>query len=193
MRRKEEEITDIREIEKLLKECTVGRLATMGRDGFPYITPLNYVYHQGAIYFHSAPAGEKLENIAANPQVCFEVDTPLAYLDTAYDPDKPPCAVSQLYKSVIIRGRAEIIESMEEKVAALNALMASHERVEEFIGITEDQSAVKRCVVVVVHVEFLTAKTNDASRKSGAEKEKIREYLKKRDLEGDRNAARQIV
>jgi len=192
MRRKEEEITDIREIEKLLEGCTVGRLATVGRDGYPYITPLNYVYLQQAIYFHSAAAGEKLENIAANPQVCFEVDVPLAYLDTCYDPSKPPCAVNQLYKSVIIRGRAEIVDDIDKKLTALNALMASHERVEEFTGVTINHSAVNRCVVVVVHVDFISGKTNVSRGKTAAEKEKIRKYLKKRALDGDRIAAKQI-
>lgn len=193
MRRKQDEITDKNEIQKILKQCTVGRLATLGIDGFPYITPLNYVFWQGAIYFHSAPTGEKLDNIAAHPQVCFEVDTPLAYLDTGYDPAKPPCAVSQLYKCVIIRGRAEVIDDMEEKVAGLNALMASHEQVGEFKGITPESPAVGRCVVVAIRIDSLTAKVNLGQTKTAAEREKIRSYLKQRDLAGDKEAALQIL
>lgn len=193
MRRKQDEISNKREIEKILKRCTVGRLATLGADGFPYIVPLNYVYWQGSIYFHSAPTGEKLDNIAAHPKVCFEVDIPLAYMDTGYDPEKPPCAVSQFYKCVIIRGRAEIVDAMEEKVASLNALMATHEQRKEFTGITANTPAVGRCVVVAIRVNSLTAKVNIAQNKSDAEREKIRMYLKQRGRVGDKEAASQIL
>ncbi len=52
MRRKHCEITDP-------QDTTVGRLATNGADGYPYITPVNFVCHQGHIYFHCASKGEK--------------------------------------------------------------------------------------------------------------------------------------
>ena len=81
MRRKHEEISDKEEIGELLNRCRVGRLATLGQDGYPYITPLNYVYWQGSVYFHCARQGEKLDNIDMNDRVCFEVDLPLAYLE----------------------------------------------------------------------------------------------------------------
>ena len=81
MRRKHSEITDPLAIEDILRTATIGRMATVGRDGYPYITPVNFVYHGGDIYFHCAPEGEKLDNIARDSRVCFEVDIPLSYLD----------------------------------------------------------------------------------------------------------------
>lgn len=74
MRRKQCEITDSKEIERILGATTIGRIATDGADGYPYITPVNFVYHKGNIYFDSAPEGEKLDNLSRNPNVCFEVD-----------------------------------------------------------------------------------------------------------------------
>ncbi len=192
MRRKKDEITDKLEIERILTECTVGRLATIGKDGYPYITPLNYVYWHGSIYFHCARTGEKLDNIAANSKICFEVDSPLAYIDTDFAPEEPPCEVSQLYKSVVIRGRGEVVDDQDEKVAALNCLMASHERVAEFCGITAETPAVKLCTVVAVRIESITAKANIGQKKTEAQKEKMREYLSKRDLPGDSEAVAQI-
>ncbi|MCX5873915.1 MAG: pyridoxamine 5'-phosphate oxidase family protein [Deltaproteobacteria bacterium] len=47
MRRKHCEITDPLDIERILSSTTVGRLATNGGDGYPYITPVNFVYHEG--------------------------------------------------------------------------------------------------------------------------------------------------
>jgi nitroimidazol reductase NimA-like FMN-containing flavoprotein (pyridoxamine 5'-phosphate oxidase superfamily) len=64
MRRKHSEITDSREIQRILSSTNIGRLATNGGDGYPYITPVNFVSLEGNIYFHCAPKGEKLDNIA---------------------------------------------------------------------------------------------------------------------------------
>jgi nitroimidazol reductase NimA-like FMN-containing flavoprotein (pyridoxamine 5'-phosphate oxidase superfamily) len=52
-----------------------GRLATVGKDGFPYITPLLHVTSQPRIFVHSAnTAGHLRTNVDFCPQVCFEVD-----------------------------------------------------------------------------------------------------------------------
>jgi len=191
MRRKLEEITDRQAIEAILKRARIGRLATLGEDGYPYITPVNYVYWQEAVYFHCALRGEKLDNIRRHAKVCFEVDIPLAYLDTGYDTNMPVCDVGQFYQCVVMRGRAEIVENIAEKVAALNALMASHE-VAEFSDITAETPAVALCAVVAVRVESLSAKANLAQKKSAADKEKIRAYLQARALPGDAEAAELI-
>jgi len=189
MRKKQFEITEQREITTILTTTRVGRLATLGQDGYPYITPVNYVYWQEAIYFHCSLKGEKLDNIRRHEKVCFEVDVPLAYLDTGYDTTMPVCDVGQYYQCVIIRGRAEIVEKSAEKVAALNALMACHENVPQFSAITADTPAVKACAVVAVRIDTLSAKANLAQKKTALEKEKIRTYLYRRDLPGDRVAA----
>lgn len=189
MRRKQSEITAKEEIEEILQKTRVGRLATLGADGYPYITPVNYVYRQDSIYFHCALKGEKLDNIRRHGKVCFEVDIPLAYLDTCYDKSMPACDVGQYYQCVIIRGQAEIVERQDEKVDALNALMASHENDPHFSDITANTPAVKLCAVVAVRIESLSAKANLAQKKSEEEKEKISVYLQQRNLPGDREAA----
>jgi hypothetical protein len=70
MRRKQCEITDPQEIQRILDATPIGRMASIGLDGYPYITPVNFVYYQGCIYFHCAPKGEKLQNIERDPKVC---------------------------------------------------------------------------------------------------------------------------
>jgi nitroimidazol reductase NimA-like FMN-containing flavoprotein (pyridoxamine 5'-phosphate oxidase superfamily) len=153
---------------------------------------VNFVYLRGAIYFHCALQGEKLDNLARDPKVCFAVDRPLAYLDTGYDTSMSVCDVGQFYQSVVIRGRAEIIDEIGEKVDALNALMACHEGVPEFSAITALTPAVARCAVVAVRVESISAKANLAQKKSAADKGKIRTYLQQRGLPGDKEAAKLI-
>lgn len=189
MRRKKEEVTEKTAIAAILRQARIGRLATLGADGYPYIVPVNYVYWREGIYFHCALQGEKLDNIRRHPQVCFEVDIPLAYLDTGFDREMPPCDVGQFYQCVVIRGRAELVEEITRKVEALNALMGSHEGVEGYAAITADTPAVARCAVVAVRVEQISAKANLAQKRSATEKEKIRAYLLERGRPGDAEAA----
>jgi uncharacterized protein len=189
MRRAFNEIKDRDTIRDILSKTMIGRLATIGEDGYPYITAVNYVYFRGAVYFHCASSGEKLNNIARNNRVCFAVDRPLAYLDTEFDKSLPACEVGQFYQSVVIRGWAEIVVEMEEKVAALNALMAIHEGVDEFAEITADSKAVGLCQVVAVRIESLSAKANLGQKKPPAERQRIADYLRRRGLAGDEETA----
>ena len=192
MRRSQCEIIAKENMEEILGRCRVGRLATIGADGYPYITPLNYVYWRGSVYFHCAHKGEKMDNLLRDRRVCFEVDIPLAYKGTDFDPQAPACQVHQFYHSVIIRGRAEVIADPVEKVAALNALMASHEGGQDFSGITAEMPAVAACTVVAVRVETMSGKSDLAQKKNDAEKEMLRSYLQRRNLPGDAEAARLI-
>jgi uncharacterized protein len=193
MRRKQCANNDPEKIRDILTRSRVGRLATTGRDGYPYITPVNYVYFKDSVYFHCAHKGEKIDNILADNRVCFEVDIPLAYLDLTFDPNRSPCQVHQFYHCVIIRGRAILVEDHFEKVAALNALMAAHEQQPNFAAITSDTPAVALCTVVAVRIENLSCKSDLAQKKSDNERQRIGTYLKNRGLPGDNEAAGLMV
>ena len=186
MRGKQCEIKDIGIIEEILNRTRIGRLATCGRDGFPYITPVNYVWWNKGIYFHCAHKGEKIDNIGENNKVCFEVDVPLSYLGLEYD---RTCHVHQFYHSVIIRGRAEIVDDVAEKVDALNALMIAHEGTEEFDKVTGTTKGVGLCTVIAVRVEHISGKSDLAQKMDADEKKKVAAYLLQRDLPGDAEAA----
>jgi uncharacterized protein len=179
-------------IEGILGRARIGRLATFGRDGFPYITPVNYVWWNGSIYFHCAHKGEKIENITQNNKVCFEVDIPLSYLGLDYDRSRPTCMVHQFYHCVIIRGRAEIVNNMQEKIAALNALVEVHEGTDEFEKVTEESKGVGPCTVIAVRVEQISGKSDLAQKMVPEDRAKVAGYLLKRGLPGDREAAELI-
>lgn len=61
------------EIDALLREEIVARLAYIDRRGLPCIVPVNYAY-DGAAFFGYSLMGSKLEHMGANTQVCIEVD-----------------------------------------------------------------------------------------------------------------------
>ena len=90
MRRKKQEIVERERIEEILRREKVGRFATIGGDGYPYIVPVNYVYSNNTVYFHCALTGEKLGNLNRDSRVCFEVDTILSYIDFGSDPEMEP-------------------------------------------------------------------------------------------------------
>jgi uncharacterized protein len=192
MRRKHCEITDAAEIDRILRTARIGRMATMGSDGYPYITPVNYVWYMGKIYFHCARSGEKMDNLARDPKVCFQVDIPLAYLDTGFDPEKLACKAHQFYHCVIVRGEARVVPEGPLKLAALNALVASHEPDAEFTPVTEDMHPYKICHVVEITPSSISCKADLWQNKSPEERRGLGRYLKKRNLPSDQAAIRAL-
>ena len=188
MRRNHSEITDPKEIQRILSLTNIGRLATNGQDGYPYVTPVNFVSLDGNIYFHCAPKGEKLDNLTRDPRVCFEVDVPLSYIDIGLDPNRPICNLHQFYHCVIIRGSASVVKDDTLKVDALNALIAKHENTDDFKKVTADMSACKACEVIEIMPDSISAKSDLIQNKSEADRRKVAEYLFKRNQPGDREA-----
>jgi uncharacterized protein len=123
MRKSKYEIRDREAVLRLLHECEVGRLGTVTADGYPMIKPINVVYYDGAIYFHTATEGEKIDDIRRDSRVCFEADRPSGYRKAV----NQPCEATYTYRSVIIRGRATIVASREQKMSALDALMKKYQ------------------------------------------------------------------
>jgi nitroimidazol reductase NimA-like FMN-containing flavoprotein (pyridoxamine 5'-phosphate oxidase superfamily) len=96
------------EINQFLFCARVGRIGIVLEDG-PYIVPVGYGYENNEIFFHSCFSGLKMEGLKKNPNVCFQVDESLS--DTS------------MYKSVIIKGTAKIIDDEEEMIPYLQALI----------------------------------------------------------------------
>jgi hypothetical protein len=152
MRVVKKEIREKNIIEELLAGSHIGRLGTIGEDGFPMIKPLNFVYYRGRIYFHSAQDGEKIEAIRRDSRVCFEADLPIAYVKST----GIPCKADYLYRSVIIRGRAHIVADREEQVLALKALMQKYQPEGGYGGFPEEKLALT--AVVRIDIVEMTGK-----------------------------------
>jgi uncharacterized protein len=123
MRKEKKEILNRAVIDKLLNTCPVGRLGTIGKDGYPRIKPLNFVYRDGTIYFHSAKEGEKVDDISRDSRIVFEVDEPIGYVKSNIN----PCSAKYLYRSILIKGRAAIVHDEKERLIALRALMRKYQ------------------------------------------------------------------
>jgi uncharacterized protein len=152
MRTSKKEIKDRAVITGLLSDSPVGRLGTIGKDGYPVIKPLNFVYSEGNIYFHSAREGEKIEDIRRDSRVCFEIDLPIAYAKSAGN----PCETDYLYRSLIIKGKAAVISNSDERISALKALMEKYQPEGGYEAFREDKLALT--AVVRIDIEEITGK-----------------------------------
>jgi hypothetical protein len=153
MRKLNKKITDPAVVIHLLKTSHTGRLGTVGRDGRPMVKPLNFAYHEGGIYFHCAQEGEKLDDIRRDNRVCFEVDLPVAYVKGTME---NPCRAQYLFQSVIVRGRAIIVEDRMERLSALDSLMRKYQPEGGYGPYREDKLAL--ACIVRIDIEELSGK-----------------------------------
>jgi nitroimidazol reductase NimA-like FMN-containing flavoprotein (pyridoxamine 5'-phosphate oxidase superfamily) len=126
MRRKEFHIdgdNNQEELEAFLDEMSFGFLGTVSPDGRPAITPLNFIYVNGAVYFHGSRIGEKMTQLAANESVTFAVAREYAIIPSYFTDPLMACPATAYFKSVRIDGHAVIVEDPHEKATALEALM----------------------------------------------------------------------
>ncbi|NLG65251.1 MAG: pyridoxamine 5'-phosphate oxidase family protein [Actinobacteria bacterium] len=121
MRRRDKEIADRTEIERIIDAASVLRVAMVDA-GQPYVVPMNFAREGSDIWLHSALTGRKVDCLRADGRVCIEVDhfTSLKTGPSACDD------WSSSYESVIGFGRAEIVEDSTEKIRGLKALMRKY-------------------------------------------------------------------
>ena len=148
MRRKEREITDSAEIEKIIKRASICRIGLLDGDE-PYIVPVCFGYERNALYFHGALAGRKVELIRENNRVCFEMETDVAVVSA-----DEPCGWTMKYRSVIGMGRACILQGDEEKAHGLKVIMRQYSE-KDFNFPKERLDSV---LVVRIDVESITGK-----------------------------------
>lgn len=137
----------------VLKEGMEGVISTIGEDGYPYGVAINYVYFNDAIYFHSSNKGHKLDNIRKNNKVSLFVSKDIRII---------PEDFTTYYKSVVVFGKAMIVEG-EEKIKALLAIGQKYSL--EFMekGMKSIDNSSQSCTVIKINIEHITGKYSDES------------------------------
>jgi len=165
------EIKSLANIVNFLNEQSVGRIASIDEQGFPQIIPMNFVYVKnglidimtdnrniGAIYMHSHPFGEKIENIKRNSKVGFEVDSYVCFLPSYYFHPTDASQADTLYISIVIKGNASIVQDTNEKAIALNALMNKYQKEGGFEPLSPNMRSVREVTVLKVVPEQIRGK-----------------------------------
>ena len=145
MRRKDRAIS-AEEAHQLLRTTDFGFLGLAGKDGKPYVVPLNHVVVDDCLVFHCAKEGQKLDLIRENPSVCYAVCT---------EHEVIPEELTTKYKSAIVFGTAEIVEDPETKTSLLKALSTG---IAPGIPFKCGPETVARTSVVRVKIEKVTGK-----------------------------------
>jgi len=114
-------------VKEFLHQEHVGRISTIDVNGYPQIIPMNFVFLNDAVYMHSHPRGEKIENFKRIDKVGFEVDRELEFLPSYFEDPKNASLADTLYISVVMKGTASLVTEKEEKTLALNGLMKKYQ------------------------------------------------------------------
>ena len=136
------------DITRILKEGEYGVLSTLGENGYPYSTPLSYIYINDNIYFHGATIGQKLDNIAYDEKVCFCVVGKTEVI---------PEDFTTKYESVIAFGKALIIEG-EEKKDVFISLVGKYSKDFMKEGLEYIDRAIKNTTVIKITVDSVSGK-----------------------------------
>lgn len=137
------------ECERILERCTSGVLAVTGDGGYPYAVPLSYVYADGAIIFHSAVQGHKVDAIRRDSRCSFCV--------IERDEIKP-AEFTTHFRSVIAFGRIQILEDVNEKVQALRLLGRRYSPGDELGLQHEIDKSLDHVLLLRLDVEHLSGK-----------------------------------
>jgi nitroimidazol reductase NimA-like FMN-containing flavoprotein (pyridoxamine 5'-phosphate oxidase superfamily) len=138
----------------LLQTGEYGILSTVDVQGQPYGVPLNYVFHEGCLYFHCALEGQKLDNLLANRRVSFCVVGRTRVLPEEFNTE---------YESVIAFGEASVVQG-DERHCALVRLVEKYspDFIEEGHKYIERHDS--RTLVVKIHIRSMTGKAKQSPK-----------------------------
>jgi len=152
MRHPERRIGNKETMVAMLKQSPVGRIATINRKGIPVIKPVNFLYLDGRVYFHSSPKGEKISDIRRGSPICFEVDEPIAYVAAS----GVACESDYYYRSIIIKGEAVLVADRRRKLRILEKMMEKYQPEGGYGRIPE--KILRKTVLVEISVDQVTGK-----------------------------------
>jgi len=118
MRRKDKQIQDRDLIDQIIGKAQVCRLG-LCKDKMPYIVPVSFGYDGQFIYFHTAAEGMKIDFIASNNQVCFELEHDVKIIPN----NSLACKWTFSFYSVIGFGTVEELKESHPKAYAFNQIM----------------------------------------------------------------------
>ena len=157
MRRKDREVTDLTQIEDILKHAKILHLGLTDEEGL-YVVPLHYAYvlENGKLtfYVHGASDGRKYRIAAKGGAAFVEVDTGATLLSGGDD----PCRYGAAFHSVMGPGQVSLVTGQEEKITALQLLM-KQQTGRDFAMTAKMADSVS---VIKVALDSFTAKSKEA-------------------------------
>ncbi len=150
MRRFKQQLNEKESIE-ILKAGKTGILGVLGDNGYPYTVPINYVYEDGKIYFHGAKVGHKIDAI----KQCNKVSLCVIEKDDVIKDE-----LTTYFRSVILFGKARILETDEEIFHAVSVFSLKYNNDKEVVdkGIKKAWDRLSCVEIVIEHITGKEAK-----------------------------------
>jgi len=145
-------------IRAFLREAKVGHIASSWDDQ-PFLNPSTFWFDEAnhRIIFHSNITGRVRANIERNPKVCLEASELGKLL-----PSNIALEFSLQYRSVMVFGKAHILDEADQKREALYGLIKKYfpqmEAGKEYRPITDVE--LKRTSVYAIEIESWSGKEN---------------------------------
>lgn len=134
----------------LLKTETRGVMSVQGDNGYPYGFPINHYFDEDAnrIYIHGADFGHRVDAVRKDPKVSYCVFGQ----DFQKEGDW-----AKYVKSVIVFGKAELIEDHDEIVRISRLLCDKFPCPQEYIEHEIEKDA-QRTLIIAIDIEDMNGK-----------------------------------
>ena len=135
---------------EILQNEKRGVLSVLGDDGYPYGVPINHYYDEetGKLYFHGANFGHRVDAIKRDPKVSYCV------FGQEYQKEGD---WAKYVKSVIVFGKAELIEDQESIIKWSRLLCGKFPCTPEYVESEIEKDAV-RTLCFAIEIENINGK-----------------------------------
>lgn len=158
MTKRENEITEKKDIERILDTCKYLHLAVSAED-VPYVVTLNYGYEWDeadghlVLYLHTSRKAHLLEVIAKNTNCAFGMECNVKPFSGPM-----PCRNGMAYESIMGSGKIRVLEETDDRIHRLISIMKTQTGEEEN---RFDERMVSIVSVLRVDVKEMSAKKRD--------------------------------
>ena len=140
-------------IEELLARVGYGHLACCLEDQ-PYLVPIHYAYDGTNVYVYTTE-GKKSEIIEKNPNICLQVED---------------VQDNRHWKSVIVTGKAKLLDDEKKREAALNTIVAVNPTLTPAVSIRWMDNWVRENIEVIYAIRPSTRTGRESVARGETEK-----------------------
>lgn len=134
----------------LLRVGEYGVLSMVSTNATGYGIPISYAWDgENAIYFHCAPLGKKLDNLAANNKASLCVVGHTKVLSDKF---------TTKYESIIVKGSVCLTLPDDEKMKALEMILDKYSTNDKLGGIKYAEKSCHRTAIIRLDIESLSGK-----------------------------------
>ncbi|NSW45201.1 MAG: pyridoxamine 5'-phosphate oxidase family protein [Bacteroidales bacterium] len=138
------------EMVDIIKRCKICHVGFVDGDK-PYVLGFNFGFDGNKIYLHCAKEGYKLDILAKNNHVCVYFDTDHEFFARH---EEVACSYRMRYKSVMVMGKASIVNNLQQKENALKVFMKQYsDREFQF-----SKPALENVNIIVIEIEKMTGR-----------------------------------